>query len=165
MEGVNIYSALLECSDLFEQFGGHELAAGLSIKEENVDKFRKMFDKALESNKEPYEQKINIDCSVDIESVTESLVSELDQLAPFGIGNPEPLLLSKEIEVVSQRIFKDKHLGFKVKAGGMFYDAIWFNMKEPSTLPDKIDMVFTPEFNKWNGKKEIRLRVIDAFWE
>jgi single-stranded-DNA-specific exonuclease len=165
VEGVNIYSALLECSNLFEQFGGHELAAGLSIKEENVDKFRKMFDKALESNKEPYEQKINIDCSVDIESVTESLVTELDQLAPFGIGNPEPLLLSKEIQVASQRIFKDKHLGFKVKAGGIFYDAIWFNMKEPSTLPDKIDMVFTPEFNKWNGKKEIRLRVIDAFWE
>ena len=44
------------------------------------------------------------------------------------------------------------------------FDAIWFNMKEPFTLPDKVDMVFTPEFNKWNGKKEIRLRVKDVSW-
>lgn len=165
VDGVNIYSALLECRELFLQFGGHEQAAGLSIREEDIDKFRKMFDKALKSNKEPYEQKLNIDCTVELGSISESLISELDLLAPFGIGNPEPVLLSKEVQVISQRIFKDKHLGFKVKEGGNFYDAMWFNMKEPSTLPDKIDMVYTPEFNRWNGKKEIRLRVRDVSWE
>jgi len=165
VDGVNIYAALLECRELFLQFGGHEQAAGLSIREEDVDKFRKMFDKALESNKEPYKQKLNIDCTVELESISESLISELDLLAPFGIGNPEPVLLSKEVEVISQRIFKDKHLGFKVKEGENFYDAIWFNMKQPATLPDKIDMVYTPEFNRWNGKKEIRLRVRDVSWE
>lgn len=165
VDGVNIYAALSECRELFLQFGGHEQAAGLSIREENVDKFRKMFDKALESNKEPYVQKLNIDSTVELETVTENLISELDLLAPYGIGNPEPVLLSKEVEIVSQRIFKDKHLGFKVKAGGKVYDAIWFNMKEPTTLPDKIDMVFTPEFNRWNGKKDIRIRVLDASWE
>ncbi|MFA9407890.1 MAG: single-stranded-DNA-specific exonuclease RecJ, partial [Candidatus Dadabacteria bacterium] len=165
VDGVNIYAALLECRELFLQFGGHEQAAGLSIREEDVDKFRKMFDKALESNKEPYKQKLNIDCTVELKSISESLISELDLLAPFGIGNPEPVLLSKEVEVISQRIFKDKHLGFKVKEGEKFYDAIWFNMKQPATLPDKIDMVYTPEFNRWNGKKEIRLRVRDVSWE
>jgi len=165
VDGVNIYAALSECRELFLQFGGHEQAAGLSIREENIEKFRKMFDKALESNQEQFEQKLNIDCAVELESITESLISELDLLAPFGIGNPEPVLLSKEVEIISQRRFKDKHLGFKVKEEGKFFDAIWFNMKEPSTLPDKIDMVFTPEFNKWNGKKEIRLRVRDVSWE
>lgn len=165
IDGINIYSALLECSDLFLQFGGHELAAGLSIKEENIEKFRTMFDKALESNKGPFEQKLNIDCSVNLDAINEDLISELDTLAPFGIGNPEPVLLSKKVEVISQRIFKDKHLGFKVKEGGKLYDAIWFNLKEPSTLPNQIDMVFTPEFNSWNGRKEIRLRVRDASWE
>ena len=164
VEGVNIYAALLECSDLFVQFGGHEQAAGLSILEENVDTFRKMFDKALESNKEPYVQKINIDCSIDIESVTENLIAELELLAPYGIGNPEPVLLSRGIDVSSQRIYKDKHIGFKVKAGEKFHDAIWFNLDEPPVLPKKIDMVYTPEFNKWNGKKEVRLRVIDVCW-
>ena len=164
LEGVNIYAALSECRELFLQFGGHELAAGLSIREENVEKFRGMFDKALESSEEQYEKKIRVDCSVELDCVTDNLISEFKMLAPFGIGNPEPLLLSEKVEVISQRIFKDKHLGFKVRKGTKLFDAIWFNMKELSTLPDIVDMVFIPEFNQWNGNKEIRLRVRDVSW-
>ncbi len=164
LEGVNIYAALSECRELFLQFGGHELAAGLSIREEDIEKFRGMFDKALENPEEQYEKKLRIDCSVELDSVTDSLISEFEMLAPFGIGNPEPVLLSEKVEVVSQRIFKDKHLGFKVRKGTKLFEAIWFNMKEPSTLPDKVDMVFIPEFNQWNGNKEIRLRVRDVSW-
>ncbi len=164
LEGINIYAALSECRELFLQFGGHEQAAGLSIREENVEKFREMFDKALENSEEQYEKKLKVDCAIELDSLTDSLISEFELLQPFGIGNPEPALLSRTVEVVSQRIFKDKHLGFKVKKGTKLFDAIWFNMKEPSTLPDKVDMVFTPEFNKWNGKKEIRLRVKDVSW-
>jgi len=164
LDGINIYAALSECRELFLQFGGHELAAGLSIKEENVEKFRGMFDKALESSEEQYEKKIRVDCSVELDSVTDSLITEFELLAPFGIGNPEPLLLSEKVEVISQRIFKDKHLGFKVRKGTKLFDAIWFNKKELSTLPDKVDMVFIPEFNQWNGNKEIRLRVRDVSW-
>ncbi|MCZ6791328.1 MAG: single-stranded-DNA-specific exonuclease RecJ [Candidatus Dadabacteria bacterium] len=164
LERINIYAALSECRELFLQFGGHEQAAGLSIREENVEKFREMFDKALENSEEQYEKKLKVDCSIELDSLTDSLISEFELLQPFGIGNPEPALLSRTVEVVSQRIFKDKHLGFKVKKGTKLFDAIWFNMKEPFTLPDKVDMVFTPEFNKWNGKKEIRLRVKDVSW-
>ena len=164
LEGVNIYAALSECRELFLQFGGHELAAGLSIREENVEKFREMFNKALESSEEQYEKKIRVDCSVELDYVTDSLISEFEMLAPFGIGNPEPLLLSEKVEVISQRIFKDKHLGFKVRKGTKLFDAIWFNTKEIKTLPDKVDMVFIPEFNQWNGNKEIRLRVRDVSW-
>jgi len=164
LEGVNIYAALSECRELFLQFGGHELAAGLSIREENVEKFRGMFDKALESSAEQYEKKIRVDCSVELDCVTDSLISELELLAPFGIGNPEPLLLSEKVEVISQRIFKDKHLGFKVRKGAKLFDAIWFNTKEIKNLPDIVDMVFIPEFNQWNGNKEIRLRVKDVSW-
>ena len=164
LEGINIYAALSECRELFLQFGGHEQAAGLSIREENVEKFREMFDKALENSEEQYEKKLKVDCAIELDSLTDSLISEFELLQPFGIGNPEPALLSRTVEVVSQRIFKDKHLGFKVKKGTKLFDAIWFNMKEPFTLPDKVDMVFTPEFNKWNGKKEIRLRVKDVSW-
>ncbi len=164
LEGINIYAALSECRELFLQFGGHEQAAGLSIREENVEKFREMFDKALENSEEQYEKKLKVDCAIELDSLTDSLISEFELLQPFGIGNPEPALLSRTVEVVSQRIFKDKHLGFKVKKGTKLFDAIWFNMKEPYTLPDKVDMVFTPEFNKWNGKKEIRLRVKDVSW-
>ncbi len=164
LEGVNIYSALSECRELFLQFGGHELAAGLSIREENIEKFRAMFDKALDNPDEQYGKKIRVDCSIELDLVTDDLISEFEMLAPFGIGNPEPLLLAEKVEVVSQRIFKDKHLGFKVKTGTKLFDAIWFNTKEIKTLPDMVDMVFIPEFNQWNGNKEIRLRVKDVSW-
>ena len=83
-------------------------------------------------------------------------------LEPFGIGNPEPVLLAQSVEVLSERLLKDKHLSLRVKQGDKPLNAIWFNMKEPRLLKqDRIDIVFTPEFNKWNGKKELRLRVRD----
>lgn len=160
--GINIYSALSECGELFEQFGGHEQAAGLSIKEENIERFREMFDKAIVQSGSTYHPELTIDCSVELDNVTDSLITEFGLLEPFGIGNPEPALLARSVQVLSQRFFKDKHLGLKLKQGKRAFDAIWFNMKEPSLLPDTIDLVFTPEFNKWNGKTEIRLRVRDA---
>ncbi len=160
--GINIYSALSECGELFEQFGGHEQAAGLSIKEEKIERFREMFDKAIAQSGSTYQPELTIDCSVELDHVTDSLITEFGLLEPFGIGNPEPVLLARSVQVLSQRFFKDKHLGLKLKQGNRSIDAIWFNMTEPSPLPDTVDLVFTPEFNEWNGKKEIRLRVRDA---
>jgi len=164
VEGINIYSALSECRDLFEKFGGHGLAAGMSIREEKIDEFRRMFEKAVEESDRDFISKLKIDCLVDLADIGDSLVSELDLLAPFGIGNQEPVLLAKSVDVISQRIFKDKHLGLKLRQGEKVLDAIWFNLKEPVTVPNQIDIVFTPEFNTWNGKKEIRLRIRDVEW-
>lgn len=161
VEGVNIYAALSECQDLFEQFGGHELAAGISIREENIDEFRKRFHKAVERSDGDFISKLKIDKVIDLAEVTESLISELDLIAPFGIGNPEPVFLAKSVEVVSKQLRKDKHLSLRLRCGDRAYDAVWFNLREPVNVPGRIDMAFTPEFNTWNGKKEIRLRIRD----
>ncbi|MEQ9618203.1 MAG: single-stranded-DNA-specific exonuclease RecJ [Deltaproteobacteria bacterium] len=162
VEGINIYAALTECRDLFEQFGGHEQAAGLSIRKENIERFKEMFERAVEGAGSKFQPELKIDCRVELDDVTDSLITEFGLLEPFGIGNPEPVLLSRSVQVVSQRFFKDKHLGLKIRQGNGTLDAIWFNMTEPSLLPDTIDVVFTPEFNKWNGRKEVRLRILDA---
>lgn len=164
VEGINIYSALSECRDLFVQFGGHEMAAGLSIKEDKIEDFKKMFEKAVADSGHAYEPKLNIDCTVEFAELTDDLVSEFGLLEPFGIGNPEPLLIAQSVEVVSQRLFKDKHLGLTLKQGNKSLDAIWFNVNDAPQLPDKINIVFTPEFNKWNGRKDIRLKVRDGSW-
>jgi single-stranded-DNA-specific exonuclease len=164
VEGINIYSALSECGELFQKFGGHELAAGISIKEENIDKLRAMFEKAVQKSDGDFVSKLKIDFLVNLADIDDSVVSELGLLAPFGIGNHEPLLLAQSVDVVSQRNYKDKHLGLKLRQNGRFFDAIWFNLKEPVTLPHKVDVVFTPEFNTWNGKKEVRLRIMDVDW-
>jgi single-stranded-DNA-specific exonuclease len=162
VDGINIYSALSECRELFVQFGGHELAAGLSIKEDRIEEFRKMFEKAVADSDHAFEPKMNIDCAVEFTDVTDELVSEFGLLEPFGIGNPEPLLLTTSVEVVSQRLFKDKHLGLTLRQGNKSFDAIWFNVNNPIQLPDQIDVVFTPEFNKWNSRRDIRLKVRDG---
>jgi single-stranded-DNA-specific exonuclease len=164
VEGINLYVALSECRELFEQFGGRELAAGISIREERIDEFGRMFEKAVEKSNGDFISKLKIDCLVDLADISDSVISELDLLAPFGIGNPEPVLLAKSVEVISQHIYKDKHLGLRLKQGDKVFDAIWFNLKEPVTVPNQIDMVFTPESNIWNDKKEIRLRIRDIDW-
>ncbi len=164
VEGINIYSALSECRELFEQFGGHEQAAGLSIKADKIDEFRAMFERAVSGSGHAYEPRLDIDCEVGFPELTDALLTEFGMLEPFGIGNPEPVLLARSVEVVSQRIFKDKHLGLKLKQGTKSLDAIWFNAGGGRELPDRIDLAFTPEFNNWNGKKDIRLRVLDGSW-
>ncbi len=163
VEGIDIHRALSECRESFEQFGGHELAAGITIREEKIDEFRDMFEKAVGESDGNF-IKLRIDGALDFADITNSVVSELELLAPFGIGNPEPVFLAKSLEVVSQRLFKDKHLSLKLKQRDRVFDAIWFNLKETITVPNQIDMVFTPEINKWNGKTGIRLRVRDIDW-
>jgi single-stranded-DNA-specific exonuclease len=163
VEGINLYESLSECRESFEQFGGHELAAGISIKEERIDEFRDRFEKTV-SQRDGDFFKLKIDCILDLAKITDSVVSELDLLAPFGIGNPEPVFLSKSVEVISQRFFKDKHLSLKLRQTGSVFDAIWFNLKEPISVPNQIDVVFMPEINEWNGKREIRLKIRDIDW-
>lgn len=160
--GINIYSALSECLELFEQFGGHEQAAGLSIKQENIKRFREMFDKAVSDSSASYEPELIIDCAVGVDKITAEFVEELGLLEPFGIGNPEPVLLSRGVRIISQRFYKDKHLGLKLSQGTKTLDGIWFNANSASELPDTVDLVYTPEFNSWNGRRDIRLRILDA---
>ncbi len=164
VEGVNIYEVLSKCNDLFEQFGGHELAAGLNIRVEKIDEFRNRFGTAVNDAVVDYTSKIRIDGALSLSDLTDSLVNELGLLSPFGIGNPEPIFIAKSVGVTSQRLLKDKHLSLKLNDNNHSCDAIWFNPKEQQTVPNKIDVVFTPEFNEWNGKKSIQLKVRDIDW-
>ncbi len=164
VEGINIYDVLSECTDLFEEFGGHELAAGITIKQENIDEFRIRLDKIISESDVNYYSKLRIDGFLDLSDINESLVSELIDLAPFGIGNPEPVFVSRSVDVASQRILKDKHLSLNLKQKKRVFNAIFFNINNQVKVPNQIDIVFTPEFNIWNGKKSIQLRIKDINW-
>jgi len=162
LDEINIYSALAECSELFEEFGGHELAAGITIKEQNIEEFKTKFDKVLEGYTDKIIRKINVDALIDTHELSQELITEFINLAPHGIGNPEPVFLAKSLVIVAQKTFKEKHLSLKLKNGTKTYDAVWFNSKLELKLKSKIDIVFTPEINTWNGSNNIRLRIIDA---
>ncbi len=164
VEGVNIYDALHKCGELLEQFGGHELAAGINIRVENINEFKGRFEKAVNDALIDYASKLRIDGELDLPDLTDSFVNELGLLSPFGVGNPEPVFIAKSVGVSSQRLLKDRYLSLKLNDNNRIYDAIWFDPKERIPVPDKIDVVFTPEFNEWNGKKSIQLRVKDIAW-
>ena len=161
VNGINIYKALLECEKVFENFGGHEQAAGITIKEENIPLFIEMLEKTLVKSKDENIKKIKLDCEINFSQINDNFLTELEQLSPFGIGNPEPVFYTKLVSVVSTKVYKEKHMGIKFENEGITFDAMWFNLREIIDLPSKVDIAFTPGFNIWNGNKEIRLRIKD----
>ena len=162
VEGINLYLILSELKENFEQFGGHELAAGITIKNENIDMFRNMFSESVKKNRNNKASVLKIDCRLSFAEINENLLNELSILEPFGIGNPAPVFLTEAVDVVSQRVFKEKHIGLTLQKGNIKFEAMWFNLKNIISMSDVVDIVFTPEFNNWNGKKSIRLNIKDV---
>ncbi len=163
VEGIDLYQIISQFDDILVQYGGHELAAGITIREEDIDTFRDMFNSRTASLGDIYSATLKIDCEIDLDDLDHGVVGELSSLEPFGIGNPQPVLLARDVKVLSSRLFKDRHTGLKVRKSGNVFDAIFFNAVY-TDLPDLIDVVFSPEFNKWNGRTDIRLTVKDLYW-
>lgn len=161
VNGINIYRALLEVQRIFENFGGHEQAAGITIAEEKIPEFREMLSRSLEQQSTSNLKQIRLDCELSFSQITESFIEEIEMLSPFGIGNPLPVFFTKNVNVISSKVFKDKHMGIQFENEGIRMDGMWFNLKDIIKLPSSVDIAFTPEFNIWNGNKDIRLTIKD----
>ena len=162
IEGVDLYTALSGFNDIFIEFGGHEQAAGVTINKLKIDEFRKLLELSLKDINIPREKEIYIDMEIGLDKLDLNLLNELESLEPYGIGNPQPIFLVKSVKLVHQRVFKDKHLGMSFELDSQKYSGIWFNLHEVKTLPDKINIVFTPEINYWRGSRELRLNIKDV---
>ena len=99
IEGYHMYEALVECQDLLENFGGHPMAAGLSLRRENVEMLRNRLNARAELTEEHFIPKIWIDVPLPFSHVTEGLVEELKRLEPFGNGNAKPAFAQKELRI------------------------------------------------------------------
>ncbi len=159
--GIDIFSVLSKCGDLLVEFGGHAYAAGVTVREEEIDLFRERFSEELRKSGQKPESRLDIDSEIELSSISDTLVSEIETLAPFGEGNPEPLFLSKDVAVVNQNSLKDQHVAFRAGGNGSELNCIWFNASL-KRLPGKVDMVFALRFNVWNGRRTPRLFIKDA---
>lgn len=159
--GINIFSVLSKCEDLLVEFGGHAYAAGVTILEEKIDLFRERFSEELRESGQKPESRLDIDSEIDLASISDTLVREIQSLSPFGEGNPEPLFLSKAVHVVGQNLLKNQHIRFRVRKNGSVLNCIWFSASQ-KRLPEKIDLVFALRFNVRNGQREPRLFIRDA---
>ncbi len=162
----NIYKGIQQCAPLLLSYGGHYHAAGISIKEENIDEFASLLDKIIHNSFELSEQssQIVIDSECQIADISLNLIEQLDILAPFGSKNPEPLLYARNIQVSSPIVVGNSHLKMLVNSNGTSYDSIWFNMGKFMTALNgaNIDIVFTPQINNWNGFPSIQLKMKDV---
>ena len=166
IDGVDLHKILSGLEDLFEAYGGHKMAAGITIKEENIDLFRKNFsDKVKKLKINNTGKKIDIDMKVEFDDINIDLVDEIEQISPYGIGNSEPVFLIESANIKSQKVFKNKHLGITFSKDGKTYSGIWFNAKEVVTLPESVDIVFCPQLNEWQGKKEVSFNIKDIYWQ
>ncbi len=158
----HLLEALTECSEHLERFGGHRYAAGVSIHADNFQAFTECFEKAAASrlSEDDLIPQLVIDAEVQPQEITMELVSELKRLEPFGAGNPEPVLMMRNMAVVERRVVGEKHLRMRLGRDKAGFTAIAFGMAGRD-VPDRIDIAFFPEINEWNGRSSIQLKIRD----
>lgn len=136
IESYHMYEELNKCKSLLTKFGGHKLAAGLSLNEKDVDAFRKMINENETLTEEDLTAKISIDMQLPLAYVSEQLVDDLELLEPFGKGNAKPIFVEKDIEILKGNVLgKNKNvLKLQVRdAQGTTMDAVYFGNVEQFT--------------------------------
>ncbi|MDP3284205.1 MAG: single-stranded-DNA-specific exonuclease RecJ [Desulfobacterales bacterium] len=160
----NLYEGLKACSKVLEGFGGHSMAAGLSIKTENIGLFKKEFENtvinmALSEDSLPF---VSIDHELGFNDINPNLIDELESLKPFGAGNPEPVFLARNVTVISSEIVGENHRRMLLSQSPgkeeKIYNAIHFNVDPDSDENNYFEeMAFRLRWNRWNGNKSIQL--------
>jgi len=168
INGVNIFSILDSCRDLFLDFGGHEGAAGFAIKPENIPELMKRIEeKAIEEiNEEALIPKIKIDTELASSQITLSFVKELEALSPYGQGNTNPIFMTRNMMLKDLRQVGNEgaHLKLKLSDGHGEVDVIGFrlgSMAKGLKLNNPYNILYNLETNEWNGMESAQLNLID----
>jgi single-stranded-DNA-specific exonuclease len=168
--GFNIYEAIEDCSDHLIQFGGHEAAAGLELKVDKVDDFRKCFNQVLREKMTVQDilPEITVDAKISLSEITPKFVRILEQFAPFGPGNMRPTFVAENVSLVfDPRIVGTNHFVtcFKQNGNDKIFDSIGFNLGGFADLIDKekhlVDIAFTIEKVTRNGRTYPQIRLKD----
>ncbi len=164
--GFDLYSALQKCQDNIEKFGGHAMAIGITLKEENIEKFTKKFETiAEEEHIEEILPIIRIDAKIELDQVNREMVDSLKQLEPFGEANKTPIFLFKNLKIDSIRTLSEgKHLKMTLRSNNTVIDAIGFNLgnlAEDYIIGDKIDLAGALEINAYGGMDSLQINIKD----
>lgn len=168
IEAYNMFEEMCKCRALFTKFGGHKLAAGLSLDEDNVLRFRQTINELADLTEEDLTEKVSIDMQLPLPYVTEGLVEELEVLEPFGKGNPKPLFAEKNLKVIQPRIVgKNRNvLKFRVEdRNGNRMEAVYFGDVQEclQTIEKSSEMSFTyyPSVNEYMGRRSVQITVVN----
>jgi single-stranded-DNA-specific exonuclease len=167
--GFDVYDAINACSDHLLAFGGHQAAAGLKLKPDQLDHFSRRFEESCSNglSSELLERELTIDAQVPLAALTLRVVEEIEKLEPHGISNPRPLLLATDLEIagVPREVgAQQQHLQIRFKQGSHELKAIGWNMgaRTQSLTPgSRFSVVFHPSINEWNNRRDVQLEIRD----
>jgi single-stranded-DNA-specific exonuclease len=183
IRGFHIVEAFQRCADLLEKFGGHEYAGGLSVRQDRFPLFVDRFEEIARSSLTPDDlvPLLEVDAEMDFSRIDFSVVREIAALQPFGIGNPEPLFMTRGVEISERKEFNGG-ARFRFRHADRSLSGVGFGAefrvtssesggKEPSKLETqnakltpgaKIDLVYRLSENEWNGAVTVELRIVDV---
>lgn len=163
----HMFDALRRCGDLLENYGGHRIAAGLSVSRDKIDALRTELDRLAKEARENEAQKtsLEVDALVTLEDLDEELIGLIGNCEPYGAGNPEPMFAVKGVYLADEpQVIKGKHLKFMVVQNGVYREVFAYNWKERlyelESLP-KFDMVVFPYMNDYRNANSIELQLVD----
>ncbi len=162
IEAYSMFEKLQECRDLLTRFGGHPMAAGLSMKEEYVDELRRRLNEQSGLKPEDYVVRVSIDVPMPMHYVTEGFVEQLEVLAPFGKANPRPLFAQRSLRVTHyQAVGKNRNvMKLSLADGRGTYNAVYFGETEAMEKfleeHDVITVVYYPEINEYMGRRSLQ---------
>lgn len=180
VEGYHMYEELTGCKEFFTKYGGHKMAAGLSMREEDVEAFRKRINERCRLTEEDLEEKIHIDVAMPLSYISKGLIEQLELLEPFGVGNTKPVFAQKDVHIINGRIMgKNRNVGkYGITDGnGGFYDMVYFGDLEAfqDFLVEKageymanrlyqgervdipVSIVYYPDINRYGGRESIQI--------
>ena len=168
IESYDMFAQMCRCRALFTKFGGHKLAAGLSLEEGNVERFRETINDLADLTEEDLQMKVSIDMLLPFPYITEQLIGELQLLEPFGKGNTKPLFAERNLRVICPRIFGKNRNVLKCRledASGNQMEAVYFGDVEAclKAMETKHVMSFTyyPSVNEYMGRRTLQLTIVN----
>jgi len=165
VEGFSIVGALQHCAALLEKFGGHEMAAGLSVKDGKIDELRRALNEfATRTLKDDdLHKRVRIDAVLELGDLDADFFEQLEKLEPCGPDNPTPVFAVKGVRLRgAPRVVGKNHLRFNVTDGDTAAQAIWWGMADFKFPESEFDVAFTPELNEYRGVESVQLKVKDV---
>ncbi|MBR5227858.1 MAG: single-stranded-DNA-specific exonuclease RecJ [Clostridia bacterium] len=165
-QGLSLYEAISNCTEFLISFGGHELAAGLSLETKNIEQFADKFESVIyEMKPDEFVKVVDIDILLDTKKIDFDLIKDVAKLAPFGQKNKMPVFLCKDLKVTSICTLKDnKHLKLCLQDKNICQEAIFFgagSRRDELVIGDKIDIACTLSVNAFMGNIKIQFMLLD----
>ena len=162
----NIIHALSQCSRLFYRFGGHARAAGFTLPTKNLPRLEQSLLQMATAQLAGVDLRLqlDIDAEINLSDLSGDTFRVIQQLAPFGQGNPVPTFLSRRVEVVDCRTMggNGEHLRLKLQQGGTVWDGVGFRLGNYlAEASSPLDIVYNLEIDRWSGEERLRLNILD----